>query len=75
MVKSRWSVVYIEGSQVLISIFLIFRSLKIDFAVVNSVDPDEMPHYVAFHLDLFCLPTYIRLGVSGPQNVKLIKFI
>ena len=21
----------------------------------NSVDPDEMPHYVAFHLGLHCL--------------------
>ena len=23
----------------------------------NSADPDEMPHYVAFHLGLHCLPT------------------
>ena len=35
-----------------------FLSLKIDFALANSVDPDEMPHYVAFHLSLHYLPKY-----------------
>ena len=24
-------------------------------ALTNSVDPDEMPHYTAFHLGLHCL--------------------
>ena len=28
------------------------------FLLANSVDPDEMPHYVAFHLGLHCLPRY-----------------
>ena len=28
------------------------------FALTNSVDPDEMPHYAAFHLGLHCLPKY-----------------
>ena len=27
-------------------------SLQIDFIIVNSADPDEMPPYAAFHLDL-----------------------
>ena len=34
----------------------IFLSLKIDFVIANIVDPDEMPHYAAFHLGLHCLP-------------------
>ena len=29
--------------------------LKTFFNFTNSVDPDEMPHYVAFHLGLHCL--------------------
>ena len=38
------------------NIFL--NSLEIDFVLLNSADPDEMPHYVAFHLGLYCLPKY-----------------
>ena len=49
---------YIEGSQVIISKKIVFLSLKIDFVLVNSADPDEMPHYVAFHLGLHCLSKY-----------------
>ena len=30
-------------------------SLKIILVLANSVDPDEMPHYVAFNLGLLCL--------------------
>ena len=29
--------------------------LKILFTLTNSVDPDEMQHYAAFHLGLHCL--------------------
>ena len=41
-------------------IFLISKqkcsfSLKITFVLANGVDPDEMPHYAAFNLDLLCL--------------------
>ena len=35
-----------------------FLSLKIDFDLANSADPDEIPHnadYAAFHLGLHCL--------------------
>ena len=35
-----------------------FLSLKIVFVLANSVDPDEMLHYAAFHLDLHCLSQY-----------------
>ena len=34
------------------------------FTFTNSVDPDEMHHYAAFHLGLHCLQTYSYLGVS-----------
>ena len=30
------------------------------FALANSVDPDEMPHYAAFHLGLHCLQKKYR---------------
>ena len=62
-VKSGWSVVYIEGSQVIIS-------LKIDFVLANSEDPDEMPHYAAIHLGLHCLPKYPFRGFWYTQRVK-----
>ena len=32
--------------------------LKIVFVLANSVDPDEMLHYLAFHLGFHCLPKY-----------------
>ena len=30
-------------------------SLMIFFTLTNSVDPDEMPHYVAFQLGVHCV--------------------
>ena len=63
-VMSGWSIVYIEGSQVVISPQnIVCLSLKIDFASANSVDQDEMLHYVAFHLGLHCLPNYRFWGL------------
>ena len=32
--------------------------LKIFFTLTNSVEPDEMTHYAAFHLGLHCLQRY-----------------
>ena len=58
-IKSGWSIVYIEWSHAIISINTIFLSLKIDFVLANSTDPDEMPHYSAFHLGLQCLPKFL----------------
>ena len=49
-----WSIVYIEGSQVVFPNNSEYLSLKIVFVLANSVDPDEMLHYVAFHLRLNC---------------------
>ena len=54
-----WFIVYIEGSQVIIYPTKIYLfSLTIILGLANSVDADEMPHYVAFHLGLHCLPKY-----------------
>ena len=44
-----------------------FLSLKIVLILANSVDPDEMQHYAAFHLDLDCSPKY---PFSGLQYTK-----
>ena len=39
-IEAGWSIAYIEGSQVMISKNIVFLSLKIDFVLVNSADPD-----------------------------------
>ena len=51
-----WSIVYIEGSQVIIYQKSCISFFVDSFVLVKSVDPDEMPHYAGFHLDLHCLP-------------------
>ena len=43
---------------------IVFLSLKMDFVRANSAEPDEMPHYAAFHLGLGCLPKYLFKGVQ-----------
>ena len=52
----------IEGSQVIISENIVFLTLKIDFVLAISADPDEMPHNASFHLSLHCLPKYSFWG-------------
>ena len=37
---------------------IVFFCLKIIFTFTNSVGPDEMQHYAAFHLGLHCLQKY-----------------
>ena len=55
-VMSGWSIIYIEGSQVIIYRKILgFFSPKIDFVLANSTDPDEMPHYAVFYRGLNCL--------------------
>ena len=47
----------------------VFLFLSIVFALANSVDPDEMPQYAAFHLGLtVCQSRHI--GVTSIQWVK-----
>ena len=66
-VKSGWSIVYIEGSQVIISINYCI-SLKIYFVIANCVDPDEMQHYVAFHQGLHCFLKYPLMGIWSSKG-------
>ena len=47
-----------KGWQVKFLNYDVFLYLKIVLMLANSVDPDEMQHYAAFHLGLHCLPTY-----------------
>ena len=35
---------------------------------VNSVEPDEMPYYAAFHLGLLCLPKYLFAGIQNKKG-------
>ena len=55
-VKSGLSIVYIEGLQIKTSINIAFLSLKTDFVLINSADPDETLPYAPFHLGLHYLP-------------------
>ena len=47
----------------------VFLSLKMDFVLANSADPDEMLHDAAFHL-VFTVSQHIHLGASGLQRVN-----
>ena len=53
-INLKWYIVFIEGSNKLLPNIIAF----LIFILANRVDPDEMPHYAAFHLDLHCLPKY-----------------
>ena len=62
-IMSGWSIVYIEVTGYnlhQISYFFLYRSI-LSFKLANSADPDEMPHYAAFHLGLHYLPKYLAL--------------
>ena len=75
-VRSGWSIAYIEGSRV-INLKKLFLSLKIDFVLAYRADPDEMPHYAAFHLGLRWLTKfpfvgfYSIIGQSYPATVGI----
>ena len=57
-IHSGWSIVYMRGSQVIISIQNYIYFSKYRFVTANSADPDEMPHDAAFNLGLHYLPKY-----------------
>ena len=46
------------------------QSLKIVFLflITNSVNPDEMPHFVAFHQGFHCLPAYLFSGFQYEKS-------
>ena len=55
---------------------LYFLSRKIVFVLANSVNPDEMPHYAAFHLGLHCLPKYsFRSHQLGLDSFDIQAFV
>ena len=57
-IKLGWSIIYIEGSKIIISKNTAFLSLKIDYVLANTVNPNEMLIHAGFHLDIHCLPLY-----------------
>ena len=66
-VKSGWSNIYIEESEV-----IIYKRYSISFSddqffLANSSDPDEMPLNAAFHLGLHCL---LKYAFSGFWSLK-----
>ena len=55
MMRMGLSIVYFSGHRLSFPKYDIVLSLRIVFTLTNSVDPDEMLHYAAFHLGLHCL--------------------
>ena len=54
-VNSGWSIVYkLRGHRLQFLKNIVFLSLKSDFVLTNSADPDEIRPYAAFHLVLHC---------------------
>ena len=54
--KATISMEFSIGLPVQNSINNVFLSLKIAIILANSAGPDEMLHFVAFHLGFHCLP-------------------
>ena len=68
--RSGWPNVYIEGSQVIISPHMYFFLVS-----ENNVEPDEIPHYVAFHMGLHCLPKYPFRGFRFSKiNLEILTY-
>ena len=44
-------------------------SLKINFELANSANPNEMPHYAAYHLSIHCLAKYIFRGFQSTKKL------
>ena len=59
----------IKDTQVIIFKNIVIFCLKIFFIFANSVEPDEMQHFAAFHLGLHCLQKYSFRGIQR-VNIK-----
>ena len=57
-IQSGGSIVYVEGSRVVISKKIVLLSLKINYVLENSADIDEMPYSLTFYRCLHCLAQY-----------------
>ena len=67
---------YFKGPQVECLNCDVFQSLKIILILAKSADPDEILHYVAFHLDIHCLLKYPFRGFQytmGTVNVLKLR--
>ena len=76
MIKSEWSIVYIEGTHRLYK--KVFLFLKFEFVLVNHADPDEMLQN--FYLGLHGLLKYPSRGfwstkglIIVPPQTKIIR--
>ena len=58
-IRMGLSIIYFKGSQVEIFRIMMYFDIFCPY-LTNSVDPDKMQHYAAFHLalKLHCLPKY-----------------
>ena len=65
---------YLGGHRLQFSKNIVFLSLKVDFVLTNSADPDEMPHYAAFQLGLLCLPKYLFMGFWSSMVKLYVTF-
>ena len=54
-IKSGWFIIYIEGSQVIISKIYLISFSEDQFCLANCAYPDEILPHEAFHLGLHCL--------------------
>ena len=55
------------------SVYFVYHMYSDRQALANSVDPDEMPHNVASHLGLHCLPL-IQQFLDTISDSKLYFF-
>ena len=74
-VKSGCSIIKMEGSQLIISKFIVFQFLKIFFFLSEQTVQDQMKCRVSRHfIWVFNVCKSIRLGLSSIQKVDLFMF-
>ena len=60
-----------DGSKVEFLYYDVLNCVTKDcFILENCADPDEMPHYAAFHLCFHCLPKYLDPKLQCLLKVK-----
>ena len=63
-----WSIVYIEGSQIIIFKKYCISFFEDQFVLANSAAPDEMLYHAVFNIGLYCLPMYQFRGFWSPKG-------
>ena len=66
----RWTDAGVTGisSPMRVTKNIVFLSLKIDFVLANSEDPNEMLHFAAVHLGLHCFSKYLFMGFCSTKD-------